>query len=173
MHEVLTSGTKFKEMYHRMYPLMVNFAFGKTKDMELSQELVQITFVKLWNSRNSIEINSSIENYLYSMVRNNIIDNLRKNGKFVQLKEAGDINNLMIEENQNNEDEEIELKYNLKKAISSLKDKRRKIFELNKFEGLTYQEIADYLRISERVVEDNISKALKEIKTYFVENNLL
>jgi RNA polymerase sigma-70 factor (ECF subfamily) len=49
-------------------------------------------------------------------------------------------------------------------AMKDMKDKSKEIFVLNKFEGLTYEEIADYLNISKRSVEDNIYRVSQQIK---------
>jgi RNA polymerase sigma-70 factor (ECF subfamily) len=49
-------------------------------------------------------------------------------------------------------------------AMIDLKDKPREIFRLNKFEGLTYEEIADYLNVSKRSVEDNVAKVSNHLK---------
>jgi RNA polymerase sigma-70 factor (ECF subfamily) len=173
MTETIINTNNFKDLYNRHFGVLVNFAYSKTKDLELSREIVQNTFVKLWNSRADIEIRSSVESYLFSMVRNGIIDHFRKNEKIVEMKDFSGLNTIENDAHKNSEEEIIELRYNLKKAINSLKEKRRVIFNLNKAEGLTYQEIAEYLKISERVVEDNISKAMKEIRQYFIENKLL
>ncbi|MEZ4907401.1 MAG: sigma-70 family RNA polymerase sigma factor [Saprospiraceae bacterium] len=173
MIEVLNSANSFKKLYHETYSLMVNFAYSKTRDSELSQEIVQNVYVKLWKGRQNIEIRSSIESYLYSMVKNGIIDHIRKHKKLVELSDRSEIYNETEEENYFPEENDIEFKVNLQRAMMKMKEKRRQIFTLNKIEGLTYKEISEYLQISERVVEDNISKAMKEIKLYFNENNLL
>lgn len=163
----------FKDLYSKNYGVLVNFAYSKTKDLELSREIVQNTFVKLWNSRADIEIRTSVESYLFTMVRNGIIDHVRKNEKLVDIKDFSAFREIEDENPDHKEEETLELKYHLKKAINSLKEKRRVIFNLNKTEGLTYLEIAEYLNISERVVEDNIAKALIEIRHYFIENKLM
>jgi RNA polymerase sigma-70 factor, ECF subfamily len=173
MAETKLNTNNFKELYNRHFGVLVNFAFSKTKDIELSREIVQNTFVKLWHSREDIEIRTSLESYMYSMVRNGIIDHFRKNERIIDLKDTFMLKDIKDDENDHREEEIIELRYYLKKAINSLKEKRRVIFNLNKVDGLTYQEIAEYLKISERVVEDNISKAMKEIRSYFLENKLL
>lgn len=173
MAEILINTNTFKSIYQKNFGVLVNFAFSKTKDIELSREIVQNTFVKLWHYKDKIDIQSSIESYLYSMVRNGIIDHLRKNERIVDIKDISVLNSLEDQQIQNKEEESNEFRHNLKKALSTLKDKRKQIFTLNKIEGLTYQEISEHLSISERVVEDNIAKALKEIRNYFIENKLI
>lgn len=57
-------------------------------------------------------------------------------------------------------------------ALSDLKEKNQQIFRLNKFEGLTYKEIAKYLDMSERGVEDNIARATKHVKEKLINNKI-
>lgn len=168
----LKNRDEFKKLYLDTYGVMINFAYSKTEDWELSKEIVQKTYVKFWNNRENIIIRSSVKSYLFSMVRNNIIDHFRKVDRITDLESIDKSELLEIEHSNHNDEKLIELKYNLKLAIGQLKEKRRKIFELSKYEGLTYKEISDYLKISERAVEDNISKAFMQIREFFIENNI-
>ncbi len=173
MTKGLENKEGFKKLYKDLYGPLVNYAYSKTKDWELSKEVVQNTFVRFWNKRNDINIRSSVKSYLFSMVRNGIIDHYRKEKNTVDLEEIQNSRSLIIEQDEISIQNDYKFKYGLKKAISTLKEKRRRIFVLSKFEGLTYKEIADYLNISERTVEDNIAKAFKEIRNYFYSNNLI
>ncbi len=168
----LGNKEEFKQLYLDNYGAMVNFAYSKTNDIELSKEIVQNVFVKFWNNSSNIDIKTSIKSYLFTMVRNSIIDNFRKKERETEYTKSLSENGYVYTDNHEEQDL-IELKYHLKKAISTLKEKRRRIFELNKYEGLTYKEIARYLNISERAVEDNIAKAIKEIRNYFSVKKLL
>ena len=172
MAQTFKNKEEFKKFYLDNFGALVNYAYTKTKDMELSREIVQNVFVKLWNNRNNIDIKTSLKSYLYSMLRNNIIDHYRKEEKVTSMGDIPGTISHYIEETGMTEEDVYEFRYNLKKALATLKEKRRKIFELSKFEGLTYSEIADYLKISERTVEDNIAKALKEIRLFFINNNI-
>ncbi len=171
MSVILNNKEDFKVLYGQMYGPLVNFCHSKTKDWELSQEIVQNTFVKLWMNRNKINITTSLKSYLYSMVRNGIIDHYRKLDKIVDVK--SDVI-YSIPEQYDSEDGglDFELAYLIRRALDTMKEKRKKIFELSRYEGLTYKEIANYLDISERAVEDNISKAFVQIRDYLKKNNI-
>ena len=169
----LDSKSGFKKLYLDTYGPLVNYAYSKTNDWELSREIVQNTFVRFWNKRNDINIRTSVKSYLFSMVRNGIIDYYRKDKNTVDLDDAKSSGKIYVEQDEVSLDDDFKFKYALKKAIAGLKKKRRRIFELSKYEGLTYKEIANYLNISERTVEDNIVKAFKEIRKYFNDNNLI
>lgn len=162
----------FKKLYTDNYGALVNFAYSKTRDWELSKEIVQNVFARFWRGKDTIIIKTSEKNYLFSMVRNGIIDNYRIEKKKENIDDLSNYEKVLVVEDDKTDNNEYEIKYNLKIAIGKLKDRRRQIFELSKYEGLTYKEIAEYLNISERAVEDNISKAFKQIRTHFIENNL-
>ncbi len=130
-------------------------------DWDLSQEVVHAVFVKIWESREQLSIQSSVKSYLFQAVKNRSIDTLRKMGSENKLKE--EVLSRTKEDHQETiiEDEQIILRHLIKQAVQQLKPRMKQIFELHKFEGLTYQEIADYLQISKRTVEDNMARALK------------
>ena len=154
----LKSKLAFKNFYTEYFSIMVNFAFSKTKDWELSREIVQNTFVKLWIRRKQTNITSSIKSYLFMMVKNAIIDHYRHNEKFADTEQMPEVG---IEDSTNHNDEDLLiLRHAIKLALDQMKPKRKLIFKLSKFENLTYAEIAKHLQISERSVEDNIAKAL-------------
>lgn len=125
---------------------------------------MQNTFFKVWQNKDKIEVKTTIKNYLFQASKNTMIDQIRRSKKEVELSdgvieriESQVIDEALIDESL--------IKKAIIKGLSQLKPKNREIFKLNKFEGLTYKEIAQHLDISERAVEDNIARALKKLKT--------
>ena len=93
-----------------------------------------------------------------------MIDFIRKNKNILNAAELeNSIVTELIDEQNENLDPYI-LRQAIDKCLRNLKPKAKEIFELHKYEGLTYEEIADFLNISKRSVEDNISKILKYLK---------
>lgn len=95
--------------------------------------------------------------------KNAMIDYIRK----YHGKECVQIEHEQLENLQDSTEEYLDpyiVRQVVETQLKVLKDKPREIFILNKFEGLTYEEIADYLKISKRSVEDNISKVTKILK---------
>lgn len=159
----LKSKLDFKIFYTEYSSIMVNFAFSKTKDWELSREIVQNTFVKLWMRRSQTNITTSIKSYLFMMVKNAIIDHYRRNERFTDAEQIPEVGT--DDSNQFHEEDLLIVRHAIKKLLDQMKPRRKLIFELSKFEGLTYTEIAEHLNISERSVEDNIAKALMNIRS--------
>jgi len=150
----------FESVFKEYFNPLVNFVNKYLNNFENSREVVQMTFAKLWSNRSNLEVRTSLKSYLFQTTKNTMIDYIRKNKKILTAKE--------IESSLTAElmDEHIEyldpyiVRNAVEKCLKNVKPKARQIFELNKFEGLTYEEIAEYMKISKRSVEDNMSKLL-------------
>jgi RNA polymerase sigma-70 factor (ECF subfamily) len=158
---------KLKNGDNNAYTLLMNdyyknlcgYANLFTKDPSKSEDIVQNIFVKIWIYRKKIDPNISIKKYLYKSVYNEFIDQYRKNKSVISLEEKYlkvidtiiDDNSLDIEK----------LMMNVNREIDKLPEKCKRVFILNKKEGLTHNEIAEYLQISTKTVESHITRAFK------------
>ncbi len=162
--------SNFEEVFKTYFGPLCNYVNSYIKDWESSREIVQGTFMKVWENRDTININTSAKSYLYSAVRNRMIDMIRSNKKLDEYKNAANVDE--IEENLDHMNSFV-VREEILRSMDKLKPKMRKIFSLSKVEGLTYNEIAAYLNISKRAVEDNVAKALKLLKEDLEGNELL
>ncbi len=154
----------FEDLFKEYFNPLVNFVNRYLNNFENSREVVQMTFVKLWENRSNFEIRNSTKSYVYQTAKNAMIDFVRKNKNHMNAFEIeGALVHDLPDDNSSYLDPYI-VRSAIEKCLQQLKPKNREIFELNKFEGLTYEEIADYLQISKRSVEDNIAKTLKFLK---------
>ena len=161
MQKSIGNITEFESVFKEYFNPLVNFVNKYLNNYENSREVVQLTFVKLWNNKDGLEIKSSLKSYLFQMTKNTMIDFIRKNKNHLKMAKLESVDTeYMAFENEQYLDPYI-IRQAIEKCLKDLKPKAREIFELNKFEGLTYEEIADHLQISKRSVEDNISKILK------------
>lgn len=158
---------KLKNGDNNAYTLLMNdyyknlcgYANLFTKDPSKSEDIVQNVFVKIWIYRKKIDPNIPIKKYLYKSVYNEFIDQYRKNKPVISLEEKYlkvidtiiDDNSLDIEK----------LMMNVNREIDKLPEKCKRVFILNKKEGLTHNEIAEYLQISTKTVESHITRAFK------------
>lgn len=151
----------FKEYYVRL----VIHASKFVNDIELAKEIVQDLFVSVYEKRESLNINSSLNSYLYRSVQNrsiNYIKTLKTKQKYSQhIIHTTDC----ADNSTDNLIDKAELESALFEAISELPEKCRLIFKLNRFEGLSNGEIAERLELSKRTVETQISKALKILRS--------
>lgn len=164
MSKPFENSNYFETVFKEYFNPLVNFVNKYLNNFENSREVVQMTFVKLWSNRTNLEVRFSVKSYLYQTTKNTMIDFIRKNKTILNATELeNSIVTELIDEQNENLDPYI-LRQAIDKCLRNLKPKAKEIFELHKYEGLTYEEIADFLNISKRSVEDNISKILKYLK---------
>jgi RNA polymerase sigma-70 factor (ECF subfamily) len=131
--------------------------------MDIAREIVQDFFVKLYEKRNSLSIDVSLKSYLYRSIYNCCINYI--NQRNIQDKHLRNIDfERTVEENLENEINTVELQYKISEVIEELPAKCRRIFKMNRLEGLKNEEIAIQLNLSKRTVETQISKALKILR---------
>ena len=150
-------------LFRQYYEMLVKTAVYLVFDKEVAEDLSQEAFVKVWEKRQQLPDIVNFKAYLIRIVKNSAFDHLNKANivasnleQFLYFKEE---TSMPLTEKQD------ELKEQISQAISLLPPKCRLIFSMNRFEGLTNEEIADYLEISKRTVETQISKALKILRT--------
>ncbi len=154
----------FESVFKEYFNPLVNFVNKYLKNFENSRDVVQMTFLKLWENRVHLEVRTSVKSYIYQTTKNTMIDYLRKKNHLPEMKE---IESIVLSELADNDEDSLNpyiVRNAVEKCLQDMKPKAREIFTLHKFEGLTYEEIADFLHISKRSVEDNVGKVLKYLK---------
>ncbi len=150
----------FTMLFEYYYTGLVVFADRYIHDLELSEDIVQSVFVRLWENRQLLK-SASIRYYLSSAVKNNCIDQIRKKEtqeKYTRRQSPGDF------ENGIDFWAETELEQLIEKSISDLPPRCAEIFRMSRFEGLKSSEIAKKLQLSQRTVEVQITNALKVLR---------
>lgn len=153
----------FEKLFHQYYGHLCLFASRILQDDDAAEEIVQDFFVKLWEKRASVSVETSLRSYLYKSIKNqclNLIQHNKIKYKHVQsiLSEAK--NDQTLQDNFT----EIDLAKNIKESIQSLPEKRQKIFRLSREEGLKYREIAEKLNVSVKTVEAQMGLAIKYLR---------
>lgn len=143
------------ERYHQRLCVYAN---SLIRNDLMAEDIVQNVFVQIWEKRKWLNPDFSIENYLYKSVHNKFIDQYRK-GKSVMALEIKYINTLESVIEENDESHLHNLMVLLSTAIQELPPKCQQIFIMSKREGLTNIEISEYLNISIKTVEGQITKA--------------
>jgi RNA polymerase sigma-70 factor (family 1) len=152
----------FKDYYNSL----CNYAHSIVEDLDEAEEMVQNTFLTLWENRLEINIHTSVKSYLYQAVHNNCLNRLKHEkvrqayGKYKQ-QTADDLYDSVSQQLISKE-----LQLQIKDAIEALPDQCRRVFELSRFEYLTYAEIAEQLGISIKTVEKHMIKALKHMREH-------
>ena len=159
----------YEQLFRAFYPRLCGFAATLVTDREEAEEVVQTLFCRLWEQRDTLEVTTSVQAYLFRAVRNASLNHLKK----VKIRDIYKAHNLVTME-QNHEfqpDHAVhsELRLALEKAIAGLPEQCRIIFKMSRFEELKYKEIADKLGISSKTVENQMGKALKVLRLQMVD----
>lgn len=155
----------FQQVFAQYYEKLFFYMLSKTKSTYLSEEAVQLTFIKLWQYRTSLNEEISLSRQLFRIARTTLIDLLRSkeyNNRTIVQMDADHRQPLC-----NNVDariDESELKEKVRKGVQQMPPMRRKIFELSRYSGMSYKEIATELSLSVKTVEHHISRALKQLQ---------
>lgn len=154
----------FEQLYQLYSPRLFGYLIKLLKSDVFAQELLQDTFLKLWNNRENINSEKSFRSYLFRITENNVYDFFRKAARDKKLQDAliksACENYQHVEENLlTKENEQI-----LQDAINLLPPKRRQIFQLIKIEERSYDEVSALLNISVSTINDHIVKAMKSIR---------
>lgn len=160
---------RFEQFYAANFPRVKNFARLLTKSEEDAEDIAQNIFLKLWTRPELWEGQESMTGYLYTVTRNEIF-NLFKHQKIEQEYESKVIKSQLIGELCDEDTSLLENLYHkemlmlIELALNQLPPRRKEVFEMSRFDGLSHKEIAEKLQIPLRTVEDHIYKTLTELR---------
>lgn len=151
----------FEYLFKKYYSKLCHYAHQFVNDLDESEEIVQQVFVNVWQNLATITIETSVQSYLYRAVNNYTLNMVKQ--KKNRHRIASDLSYHEEKSHTDTTDNLLkeELSFRINAAIELLPEQCRLIFQLNRFEGLKYQEIANQLGLSIKTVENQIGKALK------------
>ncbi|RPE05424.1 RNA polymerase sigma-70 factor [Chitinophaga lutea] len=154
----------FEELFHGCYQRLVRFAEEYVNSHESAEEIVSDIFMKLWAGRDTYQDVLHIEKYLFTAVRNQSLNYLRKFSGYrvVATEEAGQLN-IVSSHDPYKASEWKELLARLDAAVEMLPPRRRKIFRLIREEGFKPKEVAEIMNLSHRTVETQLFNAVKTL----------
>lgn len=149
---------------NRIYFLAMKFL----KSPELSQELVQDVFLKLWEKREELDCERPVEAWLYTVAKNRIINQFKKLAREHNRVFSSELC-MEISDVKAGADHKIlssEMSRVLNDAINQLPEKQRVVYTLAKLEGFSRFEIADQMQISALTVKTHMSRAAVSVKNF-------
>lgn len=158
----------FCELYATYKNRLIYFAMRFLKSREYAEDVFQDAFTVVWQSRRFINPDASFSSYLYTIMRNRILNQLRNAANEEKLKES-----ILSQALDYTEDTKCEVMLNdlkslISHALQQLTPRQREIFEMSREAQLSHKEIADKLGISVNTVQEHISTSLKLIRTYLI-----
>ena len=158
----------FCELYATYKNRLIYFAMRFLKSREYAEDVFQDAFTEVWQSRRFINPDASFSSYLYTIMRNRILNQLRNAANEEKLKESILSQALDYTEDTKREVMLNDLKSLISHALQQLTPRQREIFEMSREAQLSHKEIADKLGISVNTVQEHISISLKLIRTYLI-----
>jgi RNA polymerase sigma-70 factor (ECF subfamily) len=154
--------TWFREVFDEHYEGIRNYAFFKTGDAQLADDVVQDTFLKVWSLKERVR-RGTVKALLYT-IASNIIKNQFKHSKVVY-KFSRLIPSNPTAESADSPMLTSEFQSELENAIAQIPENARVVFLMSRIEELNYNEIADRLNLSIKAIEKRMSEALKILRS--------
>ena len=163
------SEDSFSIIFERYHRLLYALAYNYLKSDDSAKNAVQTVFLKLWESRSELNICINLRNYLYTMLKNHVLNEIRNN-------------NLAIEKNYEYAQMKLEEKNDLLtdfadkdmirqlyEAIEQLPPQKMMICKLKLRGDLTNQQIADKMHLSIPTVKTHYNQAIKILRSHLTE----
>ena len=165
------NSKEFEKLFNNYCNQLCNYLLYFLNDKDLIEQIVQELFISIWENRKDFNP-SSIKAYLFTAVKNKALNQIRhqkiKYNSEESIKNQYYSNSVDIQNNYENK-ETISI---IKSIVNLLPAKRKEIFILIKFYGLSYKETADMLGLSVKTVENQMGNALKFIRDRYYKKNI-
>ncbi|MDR0348849.1 MAG: RNA polymerase sigma-70 factor [Tannerella sp.] len=170
----------FNQIVNSYWKRLNKFAQIYTRDNEVAKELVQDTFLSLWNHRKNLENNTKLISFLMIILRNKCLNHLKQiriETMSIDEIDAETIykkaNRYVLEDDASTLLEAEDLHRIIENTINSLPEKTKNIFQLSRIENLSNKKIAERMNLSVKTVEFHITKSLQHLrihlpKDYFI-----
>lgn len=164
-------------LFREYYVSLCSYSRRYVGRKDIAEEIVSDTFLKIWETRETLQINTSVKSYLFQAVCNNSLNYLRK------LKKQEILTEYFLETSSENigfasTSEDVEeqsltmesINEKIEEAVSQLPEQQQKAFRLKRFEGKKTKEVAEIMGLSVKTIEMHLSKATlnlrKNLKDY-------
>lgn len=157
----------FTRLYAAHFQTFALLAMQYVKDMRVAEDIVQDTFLKYWEAPFTLENPQALKTYFGRIIINRSLNHLKREKNLQRHHEL--IGKEITEQDVFERLHESELQVMVYGEIERLPEQCKKVFKMNRFEGLRYREIAEQLQLSERTVENHIAHALKVLRKNLLE----
>lgn len=152
----------FTELYNRYWQKLFAIALNRLNCTEAAEDVVQDVLLSVWKGRFHLQI-EQLENYLATATKYSVLAKLKR------LQKDRGISNDLSRQNITTESSENALHYKkilelIKKEVENLPNRCKLIFKYSRDEGMATKEIADLLHLSPKTVENQLTKAIKQLR---------
>lgn len=155
----------FEEIYNRYWSRLYSAAYKRLRSRETCQEIVQDLFTSFWLGRKELQLRVSLESYLFAAVRYQVFTHIEK--ELVRRNYRSTLPEPTLLTDNSTEERILlnDMNHQLEEELVQLPEKCRQVFELSRKELKSNREIALELNISEKTIENHITKALRILRT--------
>lgn len=155
----------FDELYLDLYPRVYRFIYRMIRDPSLAEELVNETFMVVWEKPNSFNHTSKVSTWVMGIAYRKTLK-----ARVRQLRGADDLPmddfSEVLSDRRNSTTREVDFSDLLLKGLSELSEIQRAVVELSSYHGLSYQEIAVILDCPENTVKTRMHSARQKLAPY-------
>jgi len=156
----------FTYIYRNYHKIIYVLAFRYLKSRPMAEDVVQHVFTKLWEQRSDLFITVSLKNYLYTMARNHILNQIRNDNQAI-------IKNYQLAQSQPDYEDNLletienkELMSVFSQAVNLLPEQKKKVWMMKMKKGYSNQQVAEEMNISVNTVKTHYAQALKMLRVY-------
>ena len=164
----LINDASFKQIYQANWQKLYSLCFNHTKDREHSKEMVQDIFKSLWERKDRLRIEQSVEYYLIRAAKLKVCEYIRNSVTAARHLEVVKNEYCDVDLCTEHQLAYQELNEQVNILVDTLSCQCRKVYKLSQREGLSNKEVASALLISEKAVEYHLHKAKTYLKTRLV-----
>lgn len=164
----------FRLLFERYYVPLCRYGTTLLGNPDVSEDVVQTLFVRIWDRREEWSVRSSVRGYLYQAVHRRIVSERRAarvRAEHAERERRNATAELGVRGAENSPESRVqhsELEAAYERALTALPPRRRQAFELHRQHGLTYREIAEVMDIKPGTVELHIGSALLALRRALV-----
>ena len=154
----------FEHLFKFHYKALHAYASVMLRDEDTAEEIVQSMFLRFWEKRSLLNVQTSVKAYLYKCVHNDSLNHLKHQTIKAKYQDYAVKSINDHDEPASAKMELTELESRLQEALRELPEQCRTIFQMSRFEELKYREIAEQLGLSVKTVENQMGKALRILR---------
>ncbi|WP_176851985.1 RNA polymerase sigma-70 factor [Mucilaginibacter sp. OK268] len=156
----------FEEIYRLYWSGLYSYAYNILRNKVVCEEIVQEIFLSLWNKRHELKITHSLKAYLFTAIKFQTLNYIKSEKVKRHYAESYSNFEKIFFDNSNEENIYLsDLKLKVEKEVSKLPEKCQQIYRLSRDKHQSIKNIADLLNISHKTVENQLTKALKYLRS--------
>ena len=168
MAEICAGAVKKTAILFERYQMkLYNYFIYLSGNKELSEDLVQNTFLRVLKYRNSFQESYEFKNWLFGIARNQFYSHIEKN----KTSSIDSLEEVLATENEGEKRiQQTQQQQLLTQLLYHLSDNEREIIVMNKIQGITYDDIAQIMDENLNTIKARSRRALKKLQSIYTQN---